>query len=132
MNTRKFQKTLESILRDDSRYAAGAYIFVRMALDFTVKRLCALNPSRRERHVSSGELLEGIRLFAIETFGPMALPLFHEWGVYACMDFGQIVFNLVDAKALSKTEDDRLEDFADGYDFEEAFAAPFLPKKKEF
>ena len=80
MNTRKFQKTLETILRDDSRYAAGAYIFVRMALDFTVKRLCAMNPTRKERHVSSKELLEGIRLFALETFGPMAMPLFEEWG----------------------------------------------------
>ena len=49
MNARKFQKTLESILRDDSRYAAGAYVFVRMALDFTVKRLCSMNPSRKER-----------------------------------------------------------------------------------
>ena len=95
MNARKFQKTLESILRDDSRYAAGAYVFVRMALDFTVKRLCSMNPSRKERHVSSKELLEGIRLFALETFGPMALPLFEEWGVRSCLDFGQIVFNRV-------------------------------------
>lgn len=129
MNTRKFQKTLETILRDDSRYAAGAYIFVRMALDFTVKRLCAMNPSRKERHVSSKELLEGIRLFALETFGPMAMPLFEEWGVRSCLDFGQIVFNLVDAKALTKTDDDKLEDFADGYDFREAFVLPYLSKK---
>ena len=103
-------------MRDDSRYAAGAYIFVRMALDFTVKRLCAMNPSRKERHVSSKELLEGITLF-------------EEWGVRSCLDFGQIVFNLVDAKALTKTDDDKLEDFADGYDFREAFVLPYLPKK---
>ena len=116
-------------MRDDSRYAAGAYIFVRMALDFTVKRLCAMNPTRKERHVSSKELLEGIRLFALETFGPMAMPLFEEWGVRSCLDFGQIVFNLVDAQALTKTDDDKLEDFADGYDFREAFVLPYLPKK---
>ena len=28
---RQLQKTLEAIVRDDSRYAIGAYIFVRMA-----------------------------------------------------------------------------------------------------
>ena len=61
--------------------------------------------------------------------GPMALPLFEEWGVRSCLDFGQIVFNLVDAKALTKTDDDKLEDFADGYDFREAFVLPYLPRK---
>ena len=61
----------------------------------------------------------------------MALPLFEGWGVRSCLDFGQIVFNLVDARALTKTDEDRLEDFADGYDFKEAFAAPFLPQKRK-
>ena len=41
MGMRNFQKTLESILRDDKRYGVGAYVFVRMELDFTVKRACA-------------------------------------------------------------------------------------------
>ena len=131
MNTKKFQKMLEAIIRDDSRYAVGAYVFVRMALDFTVKRLCAENPSRKERHVSSQELLEGIRIFANETFGPMAFSLFEEWGVRECADFGNIVFNLVDAQALRKTEEDKLEDFANGYDFKEAFVSPYLPSRKK-
>ena len=68
---RNFQKTIESILMDDKRYGVGAYVFVRMALDFTVKRACAKDPRRTERHVSAAELLEGVRDFALETFGPM-------------------------------------------------------------
>ena len=30
------------------------------------------------------ELLEGIRLYALERYGPMALMLLQEWGVQAC------------------------------------------------
>ena len=130
MGMRNFQKTLESILRDDKRYGVGAYVFVRMALDFTVKRACAEDPSRTERHVSAAELLEGVKDFALETFGPMAMTLFEEWGVRSTEDIGQIVFNLVRAQALRKTDDDKLEDFAGGFDFREAFVAPFLPAKK--
>ncbi len=130
MGLRRFQKTLESILKDDKRYAVGAYVFVRMALDFTVKRVCALDQNRAERHVSAQELLDGIKDFALETFGPMAAVLFEEWGVRSTEDFGQIVFNMVQAKALRKNDEDKIEDFANGYNFEEAFVLPFLPKKK--
>ena len=128
---RKFQKTLESILKDDKRYAVGAYVFVRMALDFTVKRVCSGDSSRTQRHVSAQELLEGIKDFALETFGPTAFPLFEEWGVHKTEDFGQIVFNLIQAQALRKTEDDKIEDFAGGFDFYQALVVPFLPEKKK-
>jgi uncharacterized repeat protein (TIGR04138 family) len=118
-------------LKDDKRYAVGAYVFVRMALDFTVKRVCAFEPNRPERHVSTGELLDGIRDFALETFGPMAMTLFEEWGVRSTEDIGQIVFNMIQAQALRKTDEDKIEDFANGFDFREAFVVPFLPKKKK-
>ena len=131
MSSRKFEKTLESILKDDKRYGVGAYVFVRMALDFTVKRLCAKDLKRKDRQVSTAEFLDGIREFALETFGPMAMPLFEEWGVRSCDDIGQIVFNLIEAKALRKTDEDKIEDFSKGYDFEEAFVKPFLPKKRK-
>lgn len=128
---RKFQKTLESILKDDKRYAVGAYVFVRMALDFSVKRVCSADPTRTQRHVSTQELLDGIKDFALETFGPMAFTLFEEWGVHKTEDFGQIVFNMIQAQALRKTEEDKIEDFANGFDFHQTFVAPFLPSKKK-
>ena len=127
---RQLQKTLEAIVRDDSRYAIGAYIFVRMGLDFTIKRLAARDKNRKDRNVTSAELLDGIRAFALESFGPMAMTLFEEWGVHTCADFGNIVFNLVDAQILATSKDDKIEDFYDGYDFNEAFVKPFLPKKR--
>ena len=57
----------------------------------------------------------------------MAATVFKEWGITKTEDFGKIVFLLVESGKLGKTEDDKVEDFADGYDFEKAFVAPFLP-----
>ncbi|NQT84410.1 hypothetical protein HQ563_15405, partial [bacterium] len=46
-------------------------------------------------------------------------------GVKGCEDFGSIVFNLVDQKVLSRTSQDSIDDFRDGYNFEEAFDKPY-------
>ncbi len=114
-------------MRDDPRYAAGAYIFVRMALDYTVKKLSSNGSGRPDRNVSSRELLDGAAEFALESFGPMAMTLFEEWGVKSCSDIGEIVFNLVEAGELRKTDDDKLEDFDGVFDFKDVFVKPFLP-----
>lgn len=130
MERREFQKTIESILQDDPRYGVGAYVFVRMALDFAVKRIAAQEPERLDKHVTAQELLDGMRVFALETFGPMAKVLFDEWGVKSCEDIGEIVFNLIQAGALKKNDEDKIEDFMCGYDFNEAFVSPFKVKGK--
>jgi uncharacterized repeat protein (TIGR04138 family) len=52
------------------------------------------------------------------------------WGVTNCVDFGEIVFNMIGAGLLGKTDKDRKEDFSGGYDFDEMFVKPFLPSKK--
>lgn len=115
---------LKAILARDFRYTQEAYLFVRAGLEFTVRQL------EKPRHVSGQELLEGIRTFALQEFGPMSKTVLAGWGIERTEDVGEIVFNLVDTGLLGKTERDCREDFADGYDFEEAFRRPFLPAGK--
>jgi uncharacterized repeat protein (TIGR04138 family) len=74
-------------------------------------------------------LLGGIREYALEQFGPMAYTVLDRWGIKKCEDFGDIVFLLVDYGVLGKTEHDRREDFAGGYDFKDAFVRPFEPSR---
>ncbi len=124
-----FEAALEKVLARDPRYHRDAYAFVREALDYTQKRVGRANGGKL-RHVTGQELLEGIREFALQQFGPMTLTVFEEWGIRQCSDFGEIVFNLIEAGVLSKTESDSRADFAQGYDFEEAFRKPFLPRRK--
>ena len=60
----------------------------------------------------------------------MAKTVLNSWGVQRCEDFGELVFNLVNKGVLGKTEEDRKEDFAGGYDFEAAFRRPFRPRHR--
>jgi len=45
------------------------------------------------------------------------------------LSVGEIVFNMVEHKLLSKTDEDSREDFRSIYTFKEAFERPFRPQK---
>ena len=124
-----YEQALEQILQEDPRYSAQAYQFLREGLDYTIKALA--KPVEGEgRHVSGQELLEGLRRFALQEFGPLAKTVLNKWGVTCCEDFGEIVFNLVNKGVLGKNENDSKNDFSFGYDFDVAFRRLYQPAKK--
>ncbi|MFZ5493779.1 MAG: Minf_1886 family protein [Verrucomicrobiota bacterium] len=129
MQDLEFSEIVGLICKEDPRFDRKAYNFVRQALDHTVKEVKRRQPERtgKSQHVTGAELLHGIRDYAIEQYGPLAKTVLNAWGVHRCADFGDIVFNLIEYNVFSKTESDRREDFAEIYDFEEAFVKPFLP-----
>ena len=130
MQAVSFEETIEVILKKDPRYHRDAYVFLREALDHTQKVMGRAGTKEQvHHHITGQELLAGIKTYALQQFGPMVLTLFHEWGVNACEDFGEIVFNMVEHNLLAKTDNDSRDDFKAGYDFEEAFRQPFLPSK---
>ena len=129
MQPSNFEEALRKIRQQDPRYDEAAYGFVREALDFTIK-LLKKPASGPRRHVSGGELLEGMRQYALQEYGPLTKTVLAAWGVRRCEDFGALVFNLVQAGVLGKTDEDRPEDFGGGYDFDEAFRAPFRPAER--
>jgi len=51
----------------------------------------------------------------------LARTVLSRWNVRRTVDFGRIVFALVDNGYMQKTEDDTLEDFRDVFDFKSAF-----------
>ena len=122
-----YNEVLETILAKDSRYPLEAYQFVREGLDYTQHKMARMTGAKEPRHVTGRELTDGMRQYALETYGPMARLLLNDWGIHATEDFGEIVFNLVENNLLAKTKNDSREDFAGGFDFEEAFTAPFQP-----
>ena len=124
-----FAEAVAEIVASDPSYQAEAYQFVREGLEYTIK-LYSKPPEGPARHVSGKELVEGLRRFALQEFGPVARLVLGHWGVNRTEDFGQVVFNMVSKGILGKTDDDSIEHFADGYDFEEAFRTPFLPEPK--
>jgi len=127
-----FNEVVELIHKEDPRYDRKAYTFIRHGLDQTVKDLRKKDTERAQKsqHVSGAELLDGLRAYALDQYGPLAMTVLNSWGINRCSDFGDLVFNLIEYNVFSKTENDRREDFSDIYTFEDAFVKPFLPTKK--
>ena len=74
------------------------------------------------RHVTGRDLCFGVRDFAIQQYGLLARTVLQRWQINASEDFGHIIFAMVEAKILAKTDDDSIEDFCNVYDFDEVFS----------
>ncbi|MCW1923057.1 hypothetical protein OKA05_10875 [Luteolibacter arcticus] len=129
MKALQFEQAVESILKRERRYDPLAYLFLKEALDFTLKRAAEGNGGE-QRHVTGKELCLGYRDLALEQFGPMSSTLMHEWGIRESGDIGEMVFHLIDEQMFGKQESDTKEDFAAAFDFDDAFVTPFQPKKR--
>ncbi len=123
-----FAEAVARICARDRRYAPEAFLFLHDGLLGTLKRV--KEKEKKTRQISGAELAEGLRIHALEQFGPLALTVLARWGVRTTRDFGEIVFALLDAGLLGKTAEDKLADFDDLYDFDAAFRAPFRPKPR--
>jgi uncharacterized repeat protein (TIGR04138 family) len=125
VNDGGLEERILEVRRRDRRYACNAYYFVLDALDYTMVKLGRERKEGDSRHVGGRELLDGIREFAADQFGPMANVVFNQWGLNGTEDFGEIVFNLIDTGLLSRRDEDSRLDFSDGYDFERVFDEMF-------
>lgn len=115
MNELELADDLFERLSARDRYHAQAYAFVLAALEFCQVR----RPTRG--HITGDELAWACRDFAREQYGLTALTVLRHWGVETTHDFGRIVYRLIDAGLLIGQPEDRIEDFANVYDFSDAF-----------
>jgi uncharacterized repeat protein (TIGR04138 family) len=106
---------LDRLTERHPRFQGKAYLFLLSALHEVMESM------DRRRHISGAELSEGVRKLALKEFGPMARTVLEHWGIHSTEDLGIMVFALVEAGVLVKEKDDRLEDFREIFDFEEAF-----------
>jgi uncharacterized repeat protein (TIGR04138 family) len=123
-----FADAIARICAADRRYAPDAYLFLNEGLVRTLKQI--QDRETKPRQISGAELADGLRLYALDQFGPMAMSVLGHWGIHSTRDFGEIVFVLLAAGLLGKTDDDKIEDFDNLYDFDHAFRAPFRPKPR--
>ena len=122
-----FAEVVEQICEKDLRFSSDAYHFVQEGLNHTLKSL-KRGGQHAHRHVSGQELLSGLREFALKEYGPMSKAVLNEWGIKTTDDFGQIVFNLVNASVLGKNDTDSPSDFKNVFTFDDAFVKPFVPR----
>ena len=113
------EQRLAEILVRHPRYPREAYAFVNEALAYAAKTL------QRTGHLTGQELCEGVRLMALDHFGFLARTVLESWNIRRTDDIGRIVYLMIEAELLRKTENDSIEDFRDVYDFEETFDRSF-------
>lgn len=114
---------IDRLVRDDPRYPLEAYEFIFNALSHTQILLRAGRAVPRTRtddeaHVTPRQLLEGIRDLALREFGMLATTVLRAWGVATTADFGEILFNLIDAGLMTRSPAESREDFRDGFDID--------------
>jgi uncharacterized repeat protein (TIGR04138 family) len=124
------RRTLEQIVDECGRYPMEAFEFVRLGLNSTVMGIHGEMKARRADeacHVSGEQLCVGLKAYAIERYGVLAQAVLAHWGITRTLDFGRIVFAMVEGKLLQKTDEDDLRDFENVFDFDTAFAPPTRP-----
>jgi uncharacterized repeat protein (TIGR04138 family) len=124
------QTAIAEIVRHDPRYPYEAYEFMFEALAHTQKALGKVPEDGDfepgpEHHVSGPELLRGACELARLEFGLLAKTVFHQWGVHRTGDLGDIVFNLIEAELLCRTDSDHRSDFQDVFDVDRALSEGF-------
>lgn len=123
---KSFHEVVEEIIEREPRFSKEAYIFLKEALELTIKQK-ERGKTEASSHVDAAELLDGFRQLALKEFGPMVMTVLEYWGVKDSEDVGRMVFDLITAGVFGKTESDSLEDFHQALDFHAAFVAPFQP-----
>ena len=106
---------IEQISIERGSFRPEAYLFALEALEH------AMQKQETPKHITGEDLLGFIRQLGVDRYGPMAPDVFNSWGVRNTLDFGRIVFHLVDRELLRKRDEDSLTDFLDKFDFDEAF-----------
>ena len=116
------EKTVEEAAEACGLYAVEAFYFVQKGLQVTAIKIHTDTPDGEGKHVSGQQLAKGLRDVAIDRWGLLARTVLASWGVYSTLDFGRIVYAMIDAGLFGRSDTDRLTDFKDVYDFRTAFS----------
>ena len=111
-------KKITDLSEKDGRYRKEAFMFILASLEFTLSKL------KERRHLTGQEFSRGIAEYARDQYGYLARVVLEHWGIKSTLDYGEIVYLLIDIGMMNKTEDDKKEDFKDVYVFDKEFDWP--------
>jgi len=137
------KKSIEDIIRADGRYPPEAFEFLlKESLSRAVREVYgspaqqgtegshgagtgqtqrSARPDGPARHVTGRQLCLALRDEAIEKWGMLAAVVLAKWNIHSTLDFGNMIYLLIEHGMMQKTPEDSIEDFRDVFDFAEAF-----------
>lgn len=111
---------LLDVRRREPRYRLDAYRFLLFeGIEYTMHEHLGMKPGEYG-HVNGREIAEGLKNLALREFGCLARDVWSWWGIRTTRDWGEVVWRLIDAGLLNKQKGDRIEDFENIYDVDEA------------
>ncbi len=130
------------LVREDKRFKLEAYLFIFDSLNYaqTALGMGSAQPPEEseepapegergpERHLTGQQLCEAVRAYAWDQYGMMARCVLNSWGIHTTSDLGEIVYNLIKAERMRKTDRDRREDFNDVFDLDSSLVDEFQIK----
>lgn len=125
------EQPMEEVIRADGRYPPEAFDFLHDGLGKAVDETHESGGEPDPRHVTGRQLCLALRDLAVERWGRLARTVLARWNVNATIDFGNMVYLLIENKFMRKTPEDSIEDFRDVYDFADAFDVPVPFELKE-
>ena len=120
------EKRLYEVIQADGRYSPDAFAFLQVGLARAVQEVYgdgAEADEDRPHHVSGQQLCNSLRDEGRERWGMLARTVLNRWNIHETLDFGRMVYLLVENDLMQKTDEDSVEDFRDVYSFDEAFGA---------
>ena len=120
------EKKLYEVIKADGRYPPDAFAFLQVGLARAVGEVYGENTEADEdkpHHVSGRQLCNALRDEGKDRWGMLARTVLNRWNIHETLDFGKMVYLLVENDLMQKTEKDSVEDFRDVYGFDEAFGA---------
>jgi uncharacterized repeat protein (TIGR04138 family) len=119
-------RCLEDVVEELDCYPLDAFVFVQQGLSYTVEKIHGnVAEPDASHHITGRQLCQGLREFALLRWGLLARTVLRRWNVNSTLDFGRMVFAMVDNGFMSKTEHDTIDDFRGVFDFRTAFEAGY-------
>jgi uncharacterized repeat protein (TIGR04138 family) len=126
MPTKSPAKSLQEVVDAVGVYPQEAFLFVQQGLTYTVEQVHGdVSETDASHHISGRDLCQGLREYALNEWGLLARTVLARWNITCTLDFGRIVFAMVEHRLLLKTDQDNLEDFRNVYDFREALETSY-------
>lgn len=126
MNDKDGGNELKRVMNRGGAYPPEAFQFVKDGMAHTVKMVYGEGNADHDdaadrRHISGQQLCLGLKDFASKRYGLLAKAVLSKWHVEGTSDFGKIVFAMIEAELIRKSEGDSIQDFDNVFDFDEAF-----------
>ena len=112
---------VRAIALADGRYSPEAFRFLFEGLERAIALAGRGDMKGQARHVTGQEVLVGLIDQARSSFGPLSPQVWRAWGIQEAIDWGQVVFLMVDNGLLSRQDTDSIEDFRRDLDLDAEF-----------